>query len=133
MSMSIPLFMRPVEHDGRLWVDGGTVWNYPLTVFDTTGDSPSTVGFMLASTPPAPTPASQLRSFRGRAEHLVETLLATQVDDWAHRPDDQARTVRIECGNVRSTAWALTDQERQFLTDAGASATRAFLAARHTG
>ena len=34
MSMSIPLFFASVRHEGRVMVDGGVTWNYPIDLFD---------------------------------------------------------------------------------------------------
>ena len=34
MSMSIPLFFASVNYEGRVMVDGGVTWNYPVDLFD---------------------------------------------------------------------------------------------------
>ena len=34
MSMSVPFVFEPVMHDGCYYVDGGTIDNYPIKVFD---------------------------------------------------------------------------------------------------
>ena len=33
MSISIPIFFTPVEHDGDLYIDGGCIDNYPIHIF----------------------------------------------------------------------------------------------------
>jgi NTE family protein len=51
-SMSIPLFFNAYQFENNnpnnhLYVDGGTVYNYPLTTFDVNGPNPDTLGFRL--------------------------------------------------------------------------------------
>lgn len=52
MSMGIPYIYEPYSYNNCLFVDGGTLNNYPLTVFD--GDYPGDPNAMLNLCPPNP-------------------------------------------------------------------------------
>ena len=56
MSMSIPVFFKPVTMDGHEIVDGGLLSNFPIWLFDTdTGITPSFPTFGLLLVAPAQT------------------------------------------------------------------------------
>jgi NTE family protein len=133
ISMSIPLFFEAVVHEGQTYVDGGTVWNYPLTIFDTLEDDPSTLGFHLDSSSRDARTPQPLGTFHAHVRNLFETLQAVQVDEFLRRPDDRKRSVCIDCGDVRVTDFALDERHKQVLKEAGATATRAFLLSRASG
>lgn len=48
MTMSVPIFFTPVEHDNRLYIDGGCIDNYPIHLFQ--NDLDRTIGIYLSDT-----------------------------------------------------------------------------------
>ena len=82
MSMSIPFVFEPVEHDGKLYVDGGVGCNYPLHVFDDDFVPSQTLGLKLmgdserADKYITNTQHRNIDSITDFTEFLVEYLLA---------------------------------------------------------
>jgi NTE family protein len=148
-SMSIPFFFRPVRHDvgaatfdgvefaaGTVtWVDGGLLSNFPVEVFDRADGSPArwpTLGIKLS--------ARQVVVPAPRAEHgpLAEALACVRVAvDNANRyylsPDAVARTIFIDTGQISSTDFHLTAEQRQWLFANGQDAARGWLSGATPG
>jgi NTE family protein len=61
ISTSVPLWFTPVEHDGKIYVDGGCMENYPMSIFK--DDLDSTIGVHLTSEKPCVNSIDNLESF----------------------------------------------------------------------
>ena len=130
MSMSIPFFFAAVEHDGGIYVDGGTTWNYPVEIFDDEQPNPRTLGFHLDWThrpPPPPTDVDDLVVF---AKVVYESALAVQVDFFQRSGADVDRTVVIDDLGLLATDFDITPEEKLQLIAQGAGATQTCLEAR---
>ncbi|MGQ0649957.1 MAG: patatin-like phospholipase family protein [Gemmatimonadaceae bacterium] len=153
MSMSIPFFFEPVEHEGKYYVDGGISWNYPIDLFDglqrqpvAAGSLPfggaapasgdETIGFSLGSAvqiaaegttwAAVPQPISDFRSYVGAlAGFILDEANALHLDAAAH-----ARTVLIDNAGIKATQFTITPAQAETLEQNGRNATQAFLAAR---
>ena len=132
-SMSIPLYFNAwkfsnSEPDDHLYVDGGMVYNYPLTIFDTDNKAnPETIGFMLEDI----SGNKEIDEFGyGHWEKYVkntfETLLKAQVIDFYRDPNDVARTVVIDDLGVKATDFNLTNETKDKLIASGRKATEAY-------
>jgi NTE family protein len=143
MSMSIPLFFAAVRHAAGLYVDGGTMWNYPISIFDAAGPAagvaagarPSgTLGFhlgLLGSGPPTPE-VIEAGNVGKYGEALYESLLSVQTFLFEQTPDDVARSVFIDDLGIRATDFGITDAQKEALIASGLKATTEYLAA-HPG
>ena len=116
-SGSIPLFFVPVGIDGDEHVDGGCVWNYPISLFDEGGTcNPQTLGFRVGS-PGGPAPRT-IGSLKNYAEALIGFLVDScnrshlAAGDWN-------RTVWIDSGGIGATDFNLTAVQAQTLVAAG--------------
>lgn len=134
MSMSIPLFFASIEHDAfqragrgqrRVFVDGGVLFNYPITVFDDRGINQQTLGFVLMDTRPAssrqpPPPIDGLLSY---IRSLVEADLNVQVDELKLDRPNLVRTVVVNDLGVPTTDFQLCPSTKIALIESGARCT----------
>lgn len=132
MSMSIPFFFAAVRTNGRVYVDGGAAWNYPVEIFDAEGTNWETLGFRLESPGPPPPPA-EVRDVVAFAKYLYESVMAVQADFYNRSPADQQRSVLIDDLGLRATDFALTTDQKRTLIANGVAATRSFLTAHTPG
>jgi NTE family protein len=134
-SMSIPMFFKAWKFsnnnpDDHVYVDGGTVLNYPITVFDTADEpyNPQTLGFFLVDAdgqkqPNTLTYDEPVAYFKA----LFETLLDSQVIDFSKDEDMEKRTVQINDFGIAATDFNITPAQKQQLYDSGMQATKKFL------
>jgi len=128
MSMSIPLFFAAVRNDQAVYVDGGTLWNYPIEIFDgPDGCNWQTLGFhlgLLGQRQPHPRPISDIAEY---AKALYESIMRTQVDYFERSDGDVERSVFIDDFGIRATDFGLSTELKEKLIESGASATTAYL------
>jgi NTE family protein len=124
-SMSIPLFFEawtfPEDPDSHVYVDGGMVYNYPLTIFDTgTTPNPATLGLFLENlgTPPPPGTLTT-GEFKSYISSLVQTLLEAQVINFQHDEDEEKRSIIIDNLGISPTDFKLTDEQKTALFNSG--------------
>jgi NTE family protein len=145
MSMSIPIFFRPVriaDKDGQdhVIVDGGMLSNFPVWLFDCEDDEAPewpTFGLLLVEPDPKtpiaariPEPMHAPLGARGLTQ-LLSGLFHTMVEahDRLYIEKAQfARTIPIPTLGVRTTEFDLTRDRAQALFDSGRSAAKEFLA-----
>lgn len=147
MSMSVPMFFESLQFDGQKlgsgdhYVDGGTVLNYPITIFDTAqhvsdltnlvdGVNRETLGCTLFSPPecgPVGKPVTDLRSY---FVALFETLLATQIITLQNSPADIRRSIFISNQCVGATDFDIKPDSDIYnkLVAGGVTAVQDFLA-----
>ncbi len=134
-SMSIPLFFEawtfPDKNpDNHMYVDGGMIYNYPLTIFDTGLDpNPQSLGLFLSNlgTPPPPS-TLQTGEFKEYISTLVETMLDAQVVNFQHDPEEEKRSIVIDNLGISPTDFKLTDDQKTALFNSGKQYASAFLA-----
>jgi len=134
-SMSIPLFFQAWTFsnaipDNHIYVDGGTIYNFPITTFDSDEDvtNPETLGFYLqnvhGTNPPSTLQHDQLIQY---IKDLFETLTDAQAIDFDKDPDEKKRTVVIDDFGISATNFGLTDAQKQQLYNSGKTATTDYL------
>lgn len=125
-SMSIPLFFEAWQFpsgnpDKHIYVDGGMIYNYPLTIFDT-GSSPNekTLGLFLSNLGPAAPPNDLTTGqFPKYISNLVQTMLDAQVINFQHDPDEQKRSIVIDNLGISPTNFKLSDDQKTALFNSG--------------
>jgi len=138
MSLSIPYFFEPVTLEdastGRYAtiIDGGTLSNFPVWLFDTGRADPvrPTFGLKLVG---GKAVGSGLRNFvrmLGWPAALASDIAQTQSGAWDERFTTQSTRVRtcpVDAGTVGTTDFALPDAGRAALIAGGRQAAKAFL------
>lgn len=135
-SMSIPLFFDAWTFsnsipDNHIYVDGGAIYNYPITTFDTADGTPNpeTLGFYLedisGSQPDSNLGYEQLFQY---VKDLFQTLTDAQVIDFENDPDEEKRTVIIDDFGISAVNFDLTDDQKQQLYNSGKTATTNYFA-----
>ena len=111
----------PVEIDGDLYIDGGSICNYPIQAFHYRGPNgdiinPRTIGLMLVSDN---VPShSQINNMLDYGIACVEYLWARSQK--FHMDDqDWARTIKIPTGKISSIGSNITHDEVRTLIKAG--------------
>jgi len=135
ISMSIPVAFRPVTSETggvkTYWVDGGTMYNYPVDLFDREAnyDPHSTLGFLLSSEAsvrnPKPAAINSVVDYMGA---ISGSLMSVQTSYMLRAADDK-RTVFIDPGDIGGLDFSLTDPQKLFLLKSGEEATTAYLKA----
>jgi len=141
MSMSIPYFFEPIELEGQdgstsLIVDGGTLSNFPVWLFDVdpsvTGHPPTrpTFGFTLehgrglGGVPPA---VQRLEPWGLR---FAFDIFHTAQEAWDARfvsHSTRVRTVTVDAGDVATTEFNLSREKQELLIENGRAAAHTFL------
>lgn len=136
-SMSIPLFFKAWQFsnnnpDNHLYVDGGMVYNFPITIFDN-GGSPNenTLGLYLQNLGPAPAPSDlgydHLLKY---IADLFETMLDAQLIDFDKNPEEKSRSIVIDNLGISPTNFGLTKEQQTALYNSGKKYATAFLAGK---
>jgi len=146
MSMSIPIFFRPVvvenpkTNHNHVIVDGGMLSNFPVWLFDCSDDEAPdwpTFGMLLVEPDPKTSIADRLPDpeempHGGRAlVALLSGMLHTMMEAHDRIYLEKAtfsRTIPIPTLGVGTTEFGLTKERAQALYDSGRKATEEFLA-----
>lgn len=131
MSMSLPLFFKPVimkspAGTNAYIVDGGLLSNFPIWIFDSEGvPTWPTFGFLLKEDD-----FGETYQTNGLADFLL-AILKTMLNAHDRRlvkPEDYIhRTILVPTGNVSTTNFNLTAQEKEQLYHNGYKAVTQFL------
>ncbi len=145
MSMSIPIFFKPVRMENKktnhehVIVDGGMLSNFPVWVFDCEDEEVPdwpTFGLLLVEPDPKvpigeriPKPEHAPRGARGLVD-LVSSMIHTMME--AHdrlylEKAEYARTIPIPTLGVQTTEFDISRDRAQALYDSGRSAAETFL------
>lgn len=128
-SMSIPLFFRawkfpneiPNDH---IFVDGGTIYNYPINAFD---NYENTLGFFFKHLEKDPITNLDFNHPVKYTEALFKALLKAQKVNFYKNQEEVDITVFIDPLNISPTEFKLTDDQKQLLYNSGLEATKAYL------
>lgn len=132
-SMSIPLFFRAWKFsnnipDDHIYVDGGTIYNYPIDAFDKGGLNPDTLGFFLENTTMKPIPNNlKYDEILTYIKVLFDTVLLAQKIDFNQNASDKKQTIIIDDFGISATDFGLTNQQKTELFNSGYTATINFL------
>ena len=133
-SMSIPLFFKAWQFsnnnpDNHLYVDGGMVYNFPITIFDNgSTPNPQTLGLYLANLG-APAPPSNLGydHVLQYIKDLVDTMLDAQEIDFLNDAQEKSRTITIDNLGISATDFGLTKEQQTALYNSGVKYATQFL------
>ncbi len=129
-SMSIPMFFEAFQitgGDGSVLVDGGTVWNYPLTAFDKECPEEETLGFYLADIHNV-RPRNDLRFDEPRKyiQQLIDTALDAQDIDVMNDVDILKRTILIDNLGISAIDFSITSDQKTALFNSGVKAASSY-------
>lgn len=125
-SMAIPFFFYPMEYNGDLIVDGGTMYNYPVEIFDSETNQESTLGFILS------TASSILWPERSTDNNIIQHIgrvigaFMNISYEYCFREGNAARTVFIDPAGVSAINFNLTQEQIKALKENGTKAAQAF-------
>ncbi len=131
MSMSIPIFFRPWRVNGRCFVDGGMLSNFPVGVFDRTDDVEPrwpTFGIKLSARPGANQTPIKTDGPIDLIKAMVSTMTNFHDGMYIDEPSVCDRTIFVDCGHIKSTDFNLTPADADMLFESGRSAATKFLA-----
>ena len=133
-SMSIPMFFEAWKFtnnnpDDHIYVDGGTVYNFPITTFDSEDvNSSNTLGLFLENLS-GPSVVNHLKY-----DHLVdyvrilfETVLNAQVVDFDNDPFQESRTIRVDSLGMSAINFNLTNDQKTSLYNSGVECATKFV------
>lgn len=139
-SMSIPLFFNawkfpdniPNDH---LHVDGGMIYNYPVSAFDHKNDiNWQTLGLRLDDVHKK---AVDIHFGYGNwiqyVKNTFETLMTSQDIHFIHDAEDTQRTIIIDDLGVSATDFDLSEEKKQALITSGKTCMEAFLKQHSNG
>ncbi len=133
-SMSIPLMYSAWQFpngvpDKHYYVDGGTVYNYPINTFDDAmGANECTLGFCFEKrNGHADATVHELSNLFDFTKGLFAALLSVQTIDFEQNPDQLRRSVRIDDLGFRATDLELSDEACERLYQSGYGATTRYL------
>lgn len=133
-SMSIPLMYAAWQFPNGVpnlhyYVDGGTVYNYPINAFDDgEGSGHQTLGFCFEKRANGVEDTHHdLTNVFEFTKSLFATLLSVQTIDFEQNPDQLRRSVRIDDLGFKATDLEISDEACEHLYHAGYSATVQYL------
>lgn len=140
MSTCIPILYRAIKMNDDLYVDGGMLRNYPLSVFDDEdGANMSTIGFKLVGPDESRndrivTERSNIDSFPSFVSELIELLLLEVERGVAMTTKKYwERTVTIPTNGLSGTNFELTKDEMDVLYADGLKETHRFFSEKKLG
>ena len=124
MSLSIPFFFAAVDFEGDLYVDGGTLLNYPLEIFDRDHELPHTLGFALRAPTEEPVRIHGLLPFFRQYWH-VSTL--QQFNLLENDTRLVRRSVLLSTLGIKSTDFRISQAQKENLFRQGYTTTQKYL------
>ena len=122
-SMSIPGFFEAYKLNNQIYVDGGVLYNYPLTCFDKNGINEETLGLYIGVTTDKGIDSGlKFGEPKKYTVALIETLLKAQDEALYKSPDNMRRTIFINPCNISATNFKLTTDDKITLFKAGQEA-----------
>jgi len=140
-SLSIPAFFQSFQFPGgkpdpHIYVDGGALFNYPLTAFDFPAKdkrsapraNQETLGFHLELLGQESPPSDLASGSVGKwAQLLYETVKDVQSALLLQYPEHFDRTVFIDNGSISPVDFEITMEQKKWLIDSGVHSTEAYL------
>ena len=127
-SISVPLFFTAVEINGQIFVDGGTVFDFPLAGYGTS-EIDCTLGLAFAQSSVVATEDQEDRDFGFRQplqyiKRLAAVIQRVQSPVFALHEELQQNTILIDTAGVSSLNFKLTQEEKERLIANGRRAVR---------
>lgn len=122
-SMSIPFVFEPLTWNNNTYVDGGTMYNYPIEVFDEEISPEKTLGFILSTQSSILTPPR--KEDDGILSHLacIYDAIMNVSYEYCFRMENHHRTVFIDSAGIGTLDFKLTEDQKKSLKDNGYKAT----------
>lgn len=126
-SMSIPLVFQPLIWNNNVYVDGGTMYNYPIEVFDEDPSPDKTLGFILSTQSSVLNPTR--KEDNGIFSHLgcIYEAIMNVSYEYCFRMGNHYRTIFIDTSGIGTLDFKLTDDQKKTLKDNGYKATMDYL------
>jgi NTE family protein len=125
-SISVPLFFTATEIEGQIYVDGGTIFDFPIMGYEVS-EFYRTLGLAFAQSSVVATEDQEDRNFNFRQplqyiKRLVTVLQRVQSPIFALHPELQENTILIDTAGVSSLNFRLTQEEKELLIANGRQA-----------
>ncbi len=138
-SMSIPFFFKAWKFShtnatDHIYIDGGVVYNYPLSFFDDARFNPTgtvneeSLGLYLFTPPRTEPEAFKFSQVFHFSKHLFESLLEAQDCLIVQDKEQLMRSVMINDLNIPATDFNISPDQMNGLIDSGSKATQEFIA-----
>ena len=126
-SMSIPFVFEPLTWNNNTYVDGGTMYNYPIEVFDEEISPEKTLGFILSTQSSILTPPR--KEDDGILSHLacIYDAIMNVSYEYCFRMENHHRTIFIDPAGIGTLNFKLTEDQKKSLKDNGYTATMNYL------
>lgn len=125
-SMSIPFFYEPVNLRGSYLVDGGLLSNFPIALFDSTGEWP-TFGIKLSAKSEALNKMNPVKSPIDYSLAIISTAMNAHDQIYIDDPCTQMRTMFIDTFEYKATDFDLSRDDQAKLYASGHKAAKKFL------
>jgi NTE family protein len=127
-SIAVPLFFTAIEIDDQIFVDGGTVFNFPLVAYSRS-EIDDTLGLAFAQSSVVAMEDQNDRDFGFRqplqyVKRLATVLQRVQSPVFALHEDLQENTILIDTAGINSLNFRLTQEEKEQLIANGRQAVR---------
>ncbi len=129
-SMAIPFFFYPIKYKGDVFVDGGTMYNYPIEIFDNVCEPDETLGFILSTASSILWP--ERSEDNGFFQHLgrVFGAIMNVSYEYCFREGNASRTIFVDPAGVSSINFNLSEQQINNLKANGKNAAEKFFSSR---
>ncbi len=129
ISASYPFFFETVKYNDDLYIDGGLLNNYPISIFDDQNDFNETLGIKLTTSedleqiksPSDQSPKNVRDYIFTIAQMLFSLALRTHIDNV-----NLTRTIMINTKTISSMNFNITTKDREFLIQQGKLDTEIF-------
>lgn len=137
-SMSIPFFFKAWKFsnsipDNHVYVDGGMVYNFPMTAFDSDGkDNLETIGLFLSDINGSVSSNNLDYNYLPQyTKMLIETILSSQDIFIKTDQEEITRTIVIDDLGLSSTNFNISDADKARLFESGKKHTLEFFSSYH--
>jgi NTE family protein len=122
-SMSIPFVFEPLIWNNNTYVDGGTMYNYPIEVFDEEISPEKTLGFILSTQSSILMPPR--KEDNGILSHLacIYDAIMNVSYEYCFRMENHHRTIFIDPAGIGVLDFKLNEDQKKSLKDNGYNAT----------
>lgn len=123
ISMSVPLFFEAVKlpqgkgNPDGIYVDGGLMYNYPLTLFDADQPNERTLGALFKEKDDRP----EIKNLIDYIIHILSCMMAVQRQFYEETPENVRRSIEIDTGSVAALDFNVKagDEVYQYLYQQG--------------
>lgn len=122
-SIAIPLIYWPFEWEGDLYIDGSTMYNYPIELFDKEFSQEKTLGFLLTTKKHVINPERKDDQDLWQHISLLYEALMNVDNEYCFRLGNQKRTIFIDTKGIDILEFNAPKEEKEKLIQEGYNAT----------